>query len=69
MKTQLTRERAWEILTRYNKEEFHRQQSFAAGCSREIISAGAERRGISLDELIVKTIEALRSLEREKGIV
>lgn len=36
--------------------------AFAAGCSREIISQGAEMLGVDLDELIEKTILAMRSL-------
>jgi len=42
--------------------------AFAAGCSREVISLGAERLGIELDELIEKTILAMRSLNPEMGI-
>jgi putative nucleotidyltransferase with HDIG domain len=37
---------------------------FAAGCSREIIAQGAEMLGWSLDELITKTILAMRSCEQ-----
>ncbi|MDR2611620.1 MAG: hydrolase [Deltaproteobacteria bacterium] len=37
--------------------------SFAAGCSRDVIARGAEMLGWDLDELIHKTIEAMRSLE------
>lgn len=37
--------------------------SFAAGCSREVIARGAEMLGWELDELIEKTILAMRSLE------
>ncbi|HIZ20012.1 MAG TPA: hydrolase [Firmicutes bacterium] len=36
--------------------------SFAAGCSREVIQAGAEMLGWELDELISRTILAMRSL-------
>lgn len=36
--------------------------SFAAGCSREVITQGAEMLGCSVDELIEKTILAMRSL-------
>ena len=35
----------------------------AAGCSREVISTGAERLGWELDELLEKTILAMRSCE------
>ncbi len=39
--------------------------NFAAGCSREVISNGAEMLGWTLDELIEKTILAMRSCESE----
>lgn len=39
--------------------------SFAAGCSREIIEKGAEMLVWSLDELIEKTILAMRSCETD----
>jgi predicted hydrolase (HD superfamily) len=41
--------------------------NFAAGCSRDVIKKGAEMLGWDLDELIAKTIEAMRSYESEKG--
>jgi predicted hydrolase (HD superfamily) len=37
--------------------------NFAAGCSRDVIKRGAEMLGWDLDELIAKTIEAMRSFE------
>ena len=37
--------------------------SFAAGCSRQVIEQGTEMMGISLDDLISKTILAMRSCE------
>lgn len=39
--------------------------SFAAGCSREVISKGSEMLGWELDELMGKTILAMRSCESE----
>jgi predicted hydrolase (HD superfamily) len=39
--------------------------SFAAGCSREVIQRGAEMLGWPLEELIDKTILAMRTLEAE----
>ena len=39
----------------------YKTKSFAAGCSREVIERGAEMLGWELDELITKTIEALRT--------
>lgn len=44
------------------KKKF-KTKGFAAGCSREVIANGAEMLGISLDELIEETIEALRSFQ------
>ena len=43
--------------------------SFAAGCSRETIRRGVEMMGTTLEDVIQKTILALRQLEQEKGIV
>lgn len=49
----------------------YKDKRFAAGCSREVITTGAERLGWTLDELIEKTILAMRSCEasvnRETG--
>lgn len=42
--------------------------AFAAGCSREVISQGAALLGWELDELIQKTILAMRSLLPEMDI-
>ena len=44
------------------KKKF-KDRKFAAGCSREIILKGAETLGWELDELIVKTIMAMRAIE------
>ena len=41
----------------------YKDKKFAAGCSREVISQGAERLGWSLDEILEKTILAMRSCE------
>ncbi len=41
----------------------YKSKGFAAGCSREVIEAGAEMLGWTLDELIEKTILAMRSCE------
>ena len=43
----------------------YKTSSFAAGCSREVIERGAEMLGWTLDELIEKTILAMRSCEAE----
>lgn len=44
------------------KKKF-KDKRFAAGCSRDVIKDGAERLGWELDELLEKTIEAMRSCE------
>ena len=44
------------------KKKF-KDKKFAAGCSREVIKEGAERLGWTLDEVLEKTILAMRSCE------
>lgn len=44
------------------KKKF-KDKRFAAGCSREIITAGADRLGWTLDELMDKTLTAMKSCE------
>ncbi|MCL2529337.1 MAG: HD domain-containing protein [Coriobacteriia bacterium] len=44
-----------------------KDKSFAAGCSREVITRGAEMLGWELDELFEKTILAMRYAE-EQGV-
>lgn len=44
------------------KKKF-KDRKFAAGCSRDVITAGAERLGWPLEELMEKTILAMRSCE------
>ena len=46
------------------KKKF-KDKKFAAGCSRDVIKDGAERLGWSLDELLEKTILAMRSCEEK----
>lgn len=46
------------------KKKF-KDKRFAAGCSRDVIRAGAERLGWELDELLEKTLEAMRSCETD----
>lgn len=41
----------------------YKNTNFAAGCSREVIERGAEMLGWPLDELITKTILAMRATE------
>ena len=42
------------------KKKF-KDKKFAAGCSRDVIQQGADRLGWSLDELMERTLEAMRS--------
>lgn len=44
------------------KKKF-KDKKFAAGCSRDVIAAGAEMLGIPLDDLLEQTILAMRELE------
>ena len=44
------------------KKKF-KDKKFAAGCSRDVIKSGAERLGWTLEELMEKTILAMRSCE------
>ena len=44
------------------KKKF-KDKKFAAGCSREVITQGAERLGWELPDLFEKTLEAMRSCE------
>ncbi len=46
------------------KKKF-KDKKFAAGCSRDVIKEGAERLGWTLEELMEKTILAMRSCEAE----
>jgi predicted hydrolase (HD superfamily) len=41
----------------------YKQPSFAAGCSREVIQQGADMLNWPLDDLITRTIEAMRTLD------
>ena len=41
----------------------YKSKGFAAGCSREVIEQGAEMLGWSLDEVLQKTLDAMRDCE------
>ncbi|MGN1008553.1 MAG: hydrolase [Butyricicoccus sp.] len=41
----------------------YKDKKFAAGCSRDVIAKGAELLGWELDELLTKTLEAMRADE------
>ena len=42
-----------------------KDKRFAAGCSREIITEGAEKLGWALEDLMERTILAMRSCETD----
>lgn len=74
MQTKLNHETALEILRKYNSESFHIRHGltvegcmkwFAAGCSREIITEGAEKLGWTLEDLMERTILVMRSCETD----
>jgi len=44
------------------KKKF-KDKKFAAGCSRDVIRQGADMLGWELDDLILRTIEAMRTIE------
>ena len=44
------------------KKKF-KDKKFAAGCSRDVIREGAERLGWPLEELMDKTLQAMRASE------
>ena len=41
-----------------------KDKKFAAGCSRDVIRQGSERLGWTIEELMEKTILAMRSCEK-----
>lgn len=46
------------------KKKF-KDKAFAAGCSREVIAGGAERLGWPLEQLMEKTLQAMRESEED----
>ena len=46
----------------------YKTPKFAAGCSREVIQRGADMLGWSLDELLERTILAMREVEKTVGL-
>lgn len=47
----------------------YKTPKFAAGCSREVIENGARMLGWELDDLLQRTIHALRAVEESTGLV
>jgi len=48
------------------KKKF-KDKKFAAGCSRDVITKGAEMLGWTLDELLSETLEAMKEVERNEN--
>ena len=46
----------------------YKQPSFAAGCSREVISAGAQMLGMELDTVIARTLAGMQAAADELGL-
>ncbi|MDO4345650.1 MAG: HDIG domain-containing protein [Eubacteriales bacterium] len=44
----------------------YKSSGFAAGCSREVIARGAQMLGWELDDLLEKTLEAMKACEEDK---
>ena len=51
-----------DLLLKSVKKKY-KSKGFAAGCSREVIERGAEMLGWTLDELIQRTIDALKTFQ------
>lgn len=49
------------------KKKF-KDKKFAAGCSRDVIRRGAEQLGWELDELLQRTLNAMKEVEDEIDI-
>ena len=52
-----------------NWDKKFKTPKFVASCSREVIENGAGMLGWELDDLLQKTIDALREVEKTTGIV
>ena len=50
-------------LTLKSVKKKYKSKNFAAGCSREVIERGADMRGWTLEELIQRTIDALKTFQ------
>jgi len=46
----------------------YKDKSFAAGCSREVIAQGAQMLNWEVDELLQRTLDAMKSLNPEMGL-
>jgi predicted hydrolase (HD superfamily) len=61
--------RSYQDLELKSVKKKYKNANFAAGCSREVIERGADMLGWTLDELIERTILALREYELNGGEV
>ena len=52
-----------DVLEVKSVKKKYKDKKFAAGCSRDVINTGAERLGWTIEELMEKTILAMRSCE------
>ena len=50
-------------LTLKSVKKKYKSKNFAAGCSREVIERGADKRGWTLEDLIQRTIDALKTFQ------
>lgn len=57
----------FDLKTKSVKKKW-KQKSFAAGVDRELIAGGAEKMGMELDEVILKTIEGMRTVADDIGL-
>lgn len=57
----------FDLKTKSVKKKW-KQKSFAAGVDRELIAGGAEKMGMEIDEVILKTIEGMRTVAEDIGL-
>ena len=53
-------------LTLKSVKKKYKSKNFAAGCSREVIERGADMLGWTLDDLIQRTIDALKTFQEQR---
>ena len=58
MESQITRDAAWELLRKYNKDPFHLQHALTV---EGVMRWYAEQ--LALDEVLQKTLDAMRDCE------
>ena len=55
-------------LTLKSVKKKYKSKNFAAGCSREVIERGADMLGWTLEDLIQRTIDALKTFQEKMGL-